>query len=903
VLSLTQIDRTMISRVGGKAANLGELTRAGFAVPQGFCVSTEAYREVVELAGLDGLLARAGSAASGDDLAEAARELIVGAPVPEHIRRAILDAYTAMSDESRSGPPMVAVRSSATAEDLPFASFAGQQDTYLGVVGEDQLLDAVRRCWASLWTDRAVAYRGTQQIDHRSARLAVVVQSMVHSETAGVVFTANPVTGRRREAVIDASPGLGEAVVSGAVTPDHLVVDTATGRILDSRVGQKGLAIRALPGGGTQRFTAAATDQLCLTVEQTRELARIGDTVERHYGAPQDIEWAFDPDGRLWLTQTRPITTLYPLPEGKEPRDLRVYLNFNVAQGLYRPMTPMGTDAIRILTSGVAHMLGNPESADPTQGSPQFVEAGQRIFLDLTGVLRSRVGRTVMPKVFDIMETRSAAIMRSLFDRPEFSITQRSVLPAVRRVARVAVRYKIPLYAAQALLSPAAAQRRLARIGADTRVRLMLHADVAPAERLDRAVKTLYLDTAPLAPKALPGALVGLAMFGLAARLLRGISEPGQLQGVLRGLPDNVTTEMDLELWRLTVRIRGDRAAANLLASAATADLAQGFTAGTLPPALQDGLAGFLGKYGHRAVAEIDLGMPRWADDPSHLLGVLANYLRSEDPGLAPDAVFAASSASSKQMIARLAAAAGARARWRAPVVRFALGRTRELAGVREIPKYYMVLTLAAVRRDIAAVGQALAADGRIDTADDVFFLTIAEARSGLAGRGMQDLVTGRRESYQQELRRRRLPRVLLSDGTEPENTGPAPTSSDGAMVGVAASPGVVTGRARVILDPTGARLEPGEILVAPSTDPGWTPLFLTAGGLVMEMGGANSHGAVVAREYGIPAVVGMPLATERISTGDLVTVNGTLGTVTVDPAGTENPSPEKAEPAAASAG
>jgi pyruvate,water dikinase len=247
-------------------------------------------------------------------------------------------------------------------------------------------------------------------------------------------------------------------------------------------------------------------------------------------------------------------------------------------------------------------------------------------------------------------------------------------------------------------------------------------------------------------------------------------------------------------------------------------------------------------------------------------------------------------------MIDHLAVAAGRRARWRGPVVRFALGRTRELAGVREIPKYYMVLTLAAVRQDLAAVGEVLAAEGRIDAADDVFFLTVAEARSGLGGRVLQDVVTARRESYDQELRRRRLPRVLLSDGTEPENTGPAPTSSDGAMVGVPASPGVVTGLARVILDPTGAHLEPGEILVAPSTDPGWTPLFLTAGGLVMEMGGANSHGAVVAREYGIPAVVGTPLATERISTGDLVTVNGILGTVTVARAGTE-PSPTQPSP------
>ena len=567
-------------------------------------------------------------------------------------------------------------------------------------------------------------------------------------------------------------------------------------------------------------------------------------------------------------------------------------------------MTPMGMDAIRILTSGVAHLLGNPESADPTQGSPQFVEAGQRIFLDLTGVLRSRVGRTVMPKVFDIMETRSATIMRSLFDRPEFSITQKSVLPAVRRVARVAFRYKIPLYAAQALLSPAAAQRRLDRIGADTRVRLMLHADVAPAERLDRAVQTLYLDTAPLAPKALPGALVGLAMFGLAARLLRGISEPGQLQGVLRGLPNNVTTEMDLELWRLTVRIRGDRAAAEMLASAATADLAREVHR-RHPAACPAGRScrvsrqvrppsGRRDRSRHAPLVRRPEPHPRGARELSAIRGPRAGAgrrVRGQQRELEADDRPAGGRGGSQGALARAGRPVRAR-----PHPCSSPGSAR----------YPSTTWFSPSRRSAGTSprwAEALAADRRIDTADDVFFLTIAEARSGLAGRGMQDLVAGRRESYQQELRRRRLPRVLLSDGTEPENTGPAPTSSDGAMVGVAASPGVVTGRARVILDPTGARLEPGEILVAPSTDPGWTPLFLTAGGLVMEMGGANSHGAVVAREYGIPAVVGMPLATERISTGDLVTVNGTLGTVTVDPAGTEEPSPEKNEPAAASAG
>jgi pyruvate,water dikinase len=303
-----------------------------------------------------------------------------------------------------------------------------------------------------------------------------------------------------------------------------------------------------------------------------------------------------------------------------------------------------------------------------------------------------------------------------------------------------------------------------------------------------------------------------------------------------------------------------------------------------LPAALQRGLGEFLGQFGHRAVAEIDVGIARWGEDPTHILGVLANYLHLEDPELAPDAVFARSSAAAAELIDRLARAAGRRGRWRAPLVRFSLGRARALIGIREMPKYFLVQGIAAVRRDLTAVGSALADAGRIDRADDVFFVTLAQARAGLSGRSLQAVVAANRGTYEQELRRRRVPRVLLSDGTEPENTGDMPTGESGGLVGVAASPGTVTGVARVITDPVGAHLAPGEILVAPSTDPGWTPLFLTAGGLVMEMGGSNSHGAVVAREYGIPAVVGLPLATDRISTGDRLTVNGTTGTVVIEP-------------------
>ena len=311
VLDFANIDGDALAAVGGKAANLGVLTRAGLPVPAGVCVATEAYRQVAASAGLDALLAALASTPTTDiarlaSLAGEARASMLAAPVPDPVARAVVAGYARLGVDAP-----VAVRSSATAEDLPFASFAGQQDTYLNVVGPDAVLDAVRRCWASLWTDRAVAYRATGGIDHRNLRLAVVIQRMVDVETAGVLFTANPVTGHRRQAVIDANPGLGEAVVSGVVNPDHFVVDTSSGEILERRIGDKRVVIRARPGGGTDRVERpAGASEACVTDGQVRALAALGDRVEAHYGAAQDIEWAFDVKGKLWLTQARPITTL-----------------------------------------------------------------------------------------------------------------------------------------------------------------------------------------------------------------------------------------------------------------------------------------------------------------------------------------------------------------------------------------------------------------------------------------------------------------------------------------------------------------------------------------------------------------------------------------------------------------
>ncbi|MGY4541605.1 phosphohistidine swiveling domain-containing protein [Arthrobacter sp. UYNi723] len=892
ILGLEAVTAAMVPLVGGKAANLGELLAAGLPVPDGFCLTTEAYREATagHAHGTGGPLAEVHAALQatpdGDlpalaALASRARGIIQNAPVPTEVAAAVEQAYAALGDNVP-----VAVRSSATAEDLPSASFAGQQDTYLNVVGAAAVVEAVRNCWASLWTDRAVSYRASRGIDPAAVALAVVVQRMVDATAAGVLFTANPLTGRRKQAVIDASPGLGEAVVSGAVNPDHFVVDPLTGRVLERRLGDKRIAVRPIPGGGTRTLAISnGGAAACLTDKQAAELAALGHRVEGHFGSPQDIEWAIAGDGHFWLTQSRPITTLFPVPQRAAGGEgTRVYLCFSLAQGLTRPITPMGLAAFRLIASSVAR-AAQFDVPEPRRGPSPYAVAAQRIYFDLTAVARSTTGRRIVPRVFDVMEARSATVLRRVFEDPRFSVTRRTPLGLLRHVVPAAVHARVPETLLRAVFRPDAALRRTNRRAREFADSLEPPAGLTPLQRLDHAEHVLGTRIFSVVPSILPLPALGFAALALAGKLLGG-GRWDDLQVVLRGLPNNVTTEMDLELWRLAQVIKNDGGSRAAVTDRKPAELAEDFRAGQLPAVLQSGLARFMGQYGHRAVAEIDVGMPRWSDDPTHILGVLANYLRLEGSALAPDVQFSNAAEQADACVDRLVAEARSRGRLRGTVVRAALRRARLFAGLRELPKYQLVVGLAEVRKQLALAGAALAAAGVVAEADDIFFLDLNEARTGLdsGAADLRALVAQRRADYAVELERRHIPRVLLSDGTEPEAipSGDAVTASTvpGALSGSPASAGVVTAAARVILNPVGAHLEPGEILVAPSTDPGWTPLFLTAGGLVMEMGGPNSHGAVVAREYGIPAVVGVPDATLRLFTGQEITVDGGAGTV-----------------------
>jgi len=479
------------------------------------------------------------------------------------------------------------------------------------------------------------------------------------------------------------------------------------------------------------------------------------------------------------------------------------------------------------------------------------------------------------------MEARTVPIVRQLVKDPRLSTVPTERWPILRTLLLVIARARAPLHVAESFARPERARARAARVVA----RLRQAGETPPgatghlvaAERLLRDGPPEILSNVP------PGFVSGLLANALAGRLLGDLATDDERRVAMRALPHNPTTEMDLALWALAREARSDPDSARIVGQDSPEHLAEEYREESLPSKLQVGLTGFLRLYGHRGVAEIDLGLPRWSEDPTYIMGVLANYLRPQDPESAPDAQFGRATREAEEMVAELGRRASRRGRLRGSLVRFLLGRARELSGLRETPKFSIVLLLAKVRNLLWSVGEELAQAGRLETAGDIFFLSVPEAWAALAGEDFRAAVRERRAVYERETRRKHVPRLLLSDGTEPAADQHAAAGPEDGLSGTPASGGVVSGKARVILDPGNAHLEPGEILVAPSTDPGWTPLFLTAGGLVMEMGGPMSHGAIVAREYGIPAVVGVPDATESVETGQTITVDGSEGIVSFE--------------------
>jgi phosphohistidine swiveling domain-containing protein len=807
VISLTAVDAGMVHLVGGKAAGLARMIKAGERVPAGFCVTTTAYRAGV---------------------------------IPE---AELVQAY------ERLGGGAVAVRSSATAEDLPDASFAGQQDTFLGVAGAAALIDAVRKCWDSLHTARAIAYRGTRQIDE--AQMAVLVQRMIDPSVAGVLFTANPITGRRTEMVVDAAPGLGTAVVDGSVVPEHYILNQDP---------------PAVPKGG------------CLNAEQLRDLHAAGQRLQELFGSPQDIEWALDRDGSLWLLQSRPITTLFPLPPQTGRPSPRVYLELGGQfQGVFQPFTPMGISALRAIAATVSRSFG--AKTDPLEGFDRVVDIGGRLYVDLTDIVRRKGADKWLPKMVEAdLGPRVRAVVEQILADPRFSPqpgrpTRRggTLKPMLRIVPRGLAGVT------RSLASPAAARSRAFRAVDDFKDRTAAPSALNTAADRLSFVEGMLLPAAQLERMIWP-LMAGILAAAAPAGLLKTIASVAEVNTVWGGMPHNVTVEMDLAIWRLPSNAGEHR---ELLRNTSPANLATMYRAGTLPDI---GLSEFLDRYGHRAAAEIDIGIPRWDEDPSPVFAAMANYLRITDPEQAPDRRFERAAANAEAMLRELVRRARRRRPVRGLLAGFFMRRARSLAGLREIGKFAGLYPLRQMRRQLLLVGAELASVGLLARAEDIMFLSLQEVRAAVHQRAdHRALVVSRRDAYGRELRRAYVPVALFSDGTDVEALKAPEIAEKGKLSGMAAAPGTATGPARVIRDPADAHIEPGEILVTPTTDPGWTPLFLTAAGLVTEIGAPLAHGPTVAREYGIPAVICVRNATHEIRTGQVITVDGAAGTVTID--------------------
>jgi pyruvate,water dikinase len=856
--------------VGGKAANLGRMLGAGLPVPGGFCVTTVAFRlwleanrdAVLLLDRLDRLAPQVGPEIR--ETAAALRQMLAVWPVPQPMQDAIraaagqptLRGAAAARATSRSW----AVRSSATAEDLPGASFAGQHDSLLNVRGPEPLIEAVRRCWVSLYNERAVFYRLKNLVPHRSAAMAVIVQEMVPAEVSGVLFTANPVTGDTTRLIIEGAPGLGESLVSGRVNPERRTLDRQS--------------LRAIEPAGPPRQ--------CLTGPLTRRLGKLGLKAERLFGRPQDIEWAAR-DGRAFLLQSRPITALPPAPgHGPEP-EVEVWTNANVMEALPDVVVPMAWSLLQVMFIEFIYPIMRRVGLDPDARPLVALIAGR-------AYLNARTLFELVERTGNLLPIDAIAAFGGLHGGLEKVIRpgpapRRGFMNfrALWRLAKLG-RWLLPgLVGQQRLIEQwiGRVSRELARTAPAT----LSDEELAghPFGLLRLAVRTDGDRTTAAALWMAATAVGGSArLFDLAHKWL-GDADRSLANRLLAGAQEMGSAENGLALLRLAAWARGHPELKQALLEPIPFAALGGALAG-LPrgPEFIQRWRAFMEAHGHQARGGMDLFQPRWSEMPDFVLDNLRVYLRfaeTSDPLVLQ----------ARQRIEREALLAQCRRRLRNPLKRwlftFLVRISRRGLAQRENVKNEGVRLVAVVRRIALEAGRRLVERGALSQPDDVVFLRLEELGPALAAPPAFDVanvVAARKAEY---ARHKALspPPVVIGrfdpDACQPAAAGAQPRTLQGLPV----SPGLVTGKARVILQADEAeRVQPGEILVAPYTDPGWTPYFLAAAGIVVDVGGLLSHGSVVAREYGLPAVVNVGLATKLIRTGQRIEVDGNRGTVTI---------------------
>ena len=876
VLALDDAAATL-EEVGGKGASLARMAAAGLPVPPGFHITTAAYRRFVTENGLQEqiLAAVSGiSAVTADHpaaLEEASRQigrLFEKSVMPDAIARAIRRAYAELGE----GDLPVAVRSSATAEDLPEMSFAGQQETYLNIRGEAMVLEAVKRCWASLWTARAIDYRARHGIAQEDVSLAVVVQELVPADAAGILFTANPLTGARDQVMINAAWGLGEAIVGGQVTPDTVIVDKASRTIIEQNISEKDVMTvvtgRTSEGTREEPVPADRRTRVVLSLAQATELARIGVQIESLYGQPMDIEWALH-DGRVSILQARPITAL-PEPaagsqviaaeEWKLPNPKGRYMRGSVLELLPDPLSPLYAT------------LGLPAMSENTRGLLRI--------MGIADLFPDRIFTTINGYGYYDLTFTPAQTAKMLLAMPRLL----AALPRLLRTSQERWQKSRSRYAAVVNYWQTRDLATTSAAGLLGGVRAITD---------EAAVYYLSVQSG-----ILPGAYMSELFFTLVYnRFLKKRNAPSALTFVL-GF-DSAPIQAEKSLYNLAQWVRGQPKLATALANMSSEQFTTAYCEQAAQAEAADGawaefwrgLAGHLDRFGH-TVYDLDFAKAVLADDPAPVLEALKFFLSGEapDPYARQEATAAAREQAVQTMLTQLHGT-------RLSLFQWLMGWAQRFAPLREDALADAGLGWPVLRRMLREIGRRLTEASVIDTPDDVFWLTLDELQeaanaldAGQAPANYHTVIAERRATWESE--RALTPPVALPLkggarflGIDFSSTMPARTdqAEGDVLKGVAASPGGVTGPARVIQGPEEFnQMRRGDILVARITTPAWTPLFALAAGVVTDVGGPLSHSSIVAREYHIPAVLGTGVATGRLKSGQLVTVDGDAGTVKV---------------------
>ncbi|MDL9994119.1 phosphoenolpyruvate synthase [Bacillus stercoris] len=861
VLGLHEIEKTQHSLVGGKGINLGELLKIqGIQVPEGFCVTTRGFQKAIEQnetlhAMLDQLaMLKVDDRDQIGNISRKIRQIIMEVDIPSDVVKAVAHYLSQFGEEHA-----YAVRSSATAEDLPHASFAGQQDTYLNIIGVDAILQHISKCWASLFTDRAVIYRMQNGFDHSQVYLSVIVQRMVFPQASGILFTADPITSNRKVLSIDAGFGLGEALVSGLVSADCYKVQD--GQIVDKRIATKKIAIYGRKEGGTETQQIEPDQQKAqtLTDEQILQLARIGRQIEAHFGQPQDIEWCLVRD-TFYIVQSRPITTLFPIPEASDQEN-HVYISVGHQQMMTDPIKPLGLSFFLLTT------------AAPMR------KAGGRLFVDVTHQLASSDSREVFLKGMGQHDQLLKDALMTLIKRRDFikSIPNDKTAPNPSRgnADMPAQVENDPTIVSDLIESSQTSIEELkqniqTKSGSDL-FRFIL-------EDIQELKKILFNPKSSVVIRTAMNASLWIN-----EKMNEWLEEKNAADTLSQSVPHNITSEMGLALLDVADVIRPYPEVIAYLQDVKDDHFLDELVKFENGQEIQDAIYAYLNKYGMRCAGEIDITRTRWSEKPTTLVLMILNNIKNFEPNAGQRKFEQGREEALKkeqELLDRLKQLPDGEQK--AKETKRMIDIIRNFSGFREYPKYGMVNRYFVYKQALLKEAEQLVEMGVIHEKEDIYYLTFEELHEVVRTNKLDDQIISKRKDEYTLYEKLSPPRVITSDGEIITGEYKRENLPAGAIAGLPVSSGVIEGRARVILNMEDADLEDGDILVTSFTDPSWTPLFVSIKGLVTEVGGLMTHGAVIAREYGLPAVVGVENATQLIKDGQQIRVHGTEGYIEI---------------------